>query len=310
MADLTIPPHYRVRVKQRLKVLAYAEEHGLKPAARHFALSRTTVREWRDRRDAQGPAGLLPRYPKRRRRRVAPEIIPLVKQARVEHRLGADRTRIWLQRVHGISIAAQTIQRLFRDLGLHRLPIRRKRRPKQMRLFEKDQPGDSVQVDVKFVRVNRQRYFQYTALDDCTRFRVLRLYRYLNHRTSLTFFRELRQAMPFPIRKLQCDNGTEFPLEFALTVQEAGIRHRYITPRRPEQNGKVERSHRIDDEEFWQRESFASFDDAAVALEAWERRYNHERFSMALRGHTPSEILAAKLSARTTARLASPGGRS
>ena len=310
MANVVIPPQYRVRVKQRLKVLAYAEEHGLKPAARHFAISRTTVREWRDRRDAHGEAGLLPRYPKRRRRRLAPEVIPLVKQARVDHRLGADRTRIWLQRVHGISIAAQTIQRLFRDLGLHRLPSRRKRRPKQMRLFARDQAGDSVQVDVKFVRVNRQRCFQYTALDDCTRFRVLRLYRYLNHRTSLAFFRELREAMPFPIRKLQCDNGTEFPLEFALTVQAAGIRHRYITPRRPEQNGKVERSHRIDDEEFWQRESFTSFDDAAVALEAWERRYNHERFSMALRGHTPSEMLAAKLSAREGTQLASTGGES
>ncbi|HZT76592.1 MAG TPA: helix-turn-helix domain-containing protein, partial [Vicinamibacterales bacterium] len=252
MSDVVIPTHYRVRVKQRLRVLAYAEEHGLKPAARHFALSRTTVREWRDRRDAHGVAGLFPRYPKRRRRRVAPELIPLVKQARLEHRFGADRTRIWLQRVHGVSIAAQTIQRLFRDLGLNRLPSRRKRRPKQMRLFAKDQPGDSVQVDVKFVRVNRQRFFQYTAIDDCTRFRVLRLYRHLNHRSSLTFFRELRDALPFPIRKLQCDNGTEFPLDFALTVQAAGIRHRYITPRRPEQNGKVERSHRIDDEEFWQ----------------------------------------------------------
>jgi hypothetical protein len=50
--------------------------------------------------------------------------------------------------------------------------------------------------------VNRQRYFQYTALDDCTRFRVLRLYRQLNHHTSLAFFRELRTAMPFSIQKL------------------------------------------------------------------------------------------------------------
>ena len=142
-----------------------------------------------------------------------------------------------------------------------------------MLLFSKEQPGDSVQVDVKFVRVNRQRYFQYTALDDCTRFRVLRLYRQRNHWTSLAFLRELREAMPFPIRKLQSDNGTEFSLEFSLTVQAAGIRYRYITPRRPQQNGKVERSHRIDDEAFWHRHTFASFDDAALALEAWERRY-------------------------------------
>ena len=97
------------------------------------------------------------------------------------------------------------------------------------------------------------------------------------------------------------------PVEFALTVQAAGMRHRYITTRRPEQNGKVERSHRIDDEEFWQRQAFASLDDATIGLEAWERRYNHEHFSMALRGHTPSEILAAKLSAQASNRLASTG---
>jgi transposase InsO family protein len=307
MPDFVIPPRYRLRVKQRLVVIAYAEAHGVKPAGRHFGLNRKTVREWRDRHRAHGLAGLLPRYPTRRRRRVAPEVMPLVRLARIEHRFGAARTRIWLQRVHGISVATQTITRLFRDLGVNRLPSRRRRRPKQLRLFAKDQPGDSVQVDVKFVRVNRQRYFHYTALDDCTRFRVLRLYRQLNHRTSLAFFRELRAAMPFPIRKLQSDNGVEFPLDFALTVQAAGIRHRYITPRRPEQNGKVERSHRIDDEEFWQRQSFASFDDAAGALEAWERRYNNDRFSMALRGHTPAEMLALKRSGPRSDQIVSTG---
>jgi transposase len=89
MPDAVVPIRYRLRVKQRLVVLAYAEEHGLKPAARHFALSRTTVRGWRDRHRAQGFPGLLPRYPKRRRRRVAVEVIPLVKVARTEHQFGA-----------------------------------------------------------------------------------------------------------------------------------------------------------------------------------------------------------------------------
>jgi transposase InsO family protein len=305
-----IPVRYRLRVKQRLKVVGYAKVHGVKPAGRHFGLDRKTVRQWRNRYRAQGLVGLLPQYPAKRRRRLAPHVIPLVKLARTEHQFGAARTRIWLQRVHGISVATQTIQRLFRDLGLSRLPNRRKRRPKQLLLFEKDQPGDSVQVDVKFVRVNRQRYFQYTAVDDCTRFRVLRLYRQLNQYSSLSFLRELREAMPFPIRKLQSDNGTEFPLAFALTVQQAGIRHRYITPRRPQQNGKVERSHRIDNEEFWQRHTFASFDDASMALEGWERRYNYERFSMALRGQTPAEKLAVKLNARETDQVALIGARS
>src|SRR5689334_9526225 len=104
MSDVVIPPQYRSRVKQRLKVLAYVEDHGVKPAARHFALSRVTVRQWRDRHRPEGVRGLVPRYPTRRRRRIAADVIPLVTEARLEHRFGADRTQIWLQRVHGISL--------------------------------------------------------------------------------------------------------------------------------------------------------------------------------------------------------------
>jgi hypothetical protein len=44
-----------------------------------------------------------------------------------------------------------------------------------------------------------------------------------------------------PIPKLQCDNGAEFPFAFSLPVQEAGMKHRYITPRCPQQNGKAEK---------------------------------------------------------------------
>ncbi|WP_447603022.1 integrase core domain-containing protein [Nitrospira sp. Nam80] len=134
--------------------------------------------------------------------------------------------------------------------------------------------------------------FQYTAIDDCTRYRILRLYPRKNQQTSHMFFTTLQTALPFSIRKLQVDNGTEFPLAFALTVQQAGMRLRYITPRCPEQNGKVERSHRVDEEEFWSRSAFAGFAPAAEALLTWEHRYNHERFSMALNGLTPAEKLA------------------
>jgi len=69
------------------------------------------------------------------------------------------------------------------------------------------------------------------------------------------------------------------------------MRLRYIQPRCAEQNGKVERSHRVDEEEFWSRSTLESFTPAAEALLAWERRYNHERFSMALSGLTPAEKL-------------------
>ena len=84
----------------------------------------------------------------------------------------------------------------------------------------------------------------------------------------------------------------EFALEFVFAVEAAGIRHRYIRPRRPQQNGKVERSHRIDQEEFWGRHKFTDFEEAATGLSRWERTYNYDRFSLALRGYTPAEKLA------------------
>jgi len=169
-----------------------------------------------------------------------------------------------------------------------------------MLLFEKDEPGDSVQVDVKVVKLQREKVFQYTAIDVCTRFRVLRLYPRQNQQTSLEFLEEERRGLPFPIRKLQCDNGSEFPLAFKLAVEAAGIRHRYIKPRRPQQNGKVERSHRVDQEEFWSQHDFATRAEADGPLTGWAHRYNHERFSLAFHGCTPVEKLLAKEAAQHT----------
>jgi len=290
---IAIPAQSRLRVKQRLAIVTYAVEHGVLPASQRFSLDRKTIREWRERWREHGLLGLVPRYPKRRKSRVPDDLMQLLEHARRELGYGAPRTRIWLRRVHQRDLPAATIHKAFVRLGVPKLPGKRRRavRPKQLHLFEKPEPGDSVQVDVKVVKVSGRKAFQYTAIDDCTRFRVLRLYREQNQRSSIDFLAELRRALPFPIRRLQCDNGSEFPLAFALTVEAAGIKHRYIRPRCPQQNGKVERSHRIDNEEFWRRHRFGSFGDAAQALGGWERIYNYERFSMALHGATPAEKL-------------------
>jgi transposase InsO family protein len=111
--------------------------------------------------------------------------------------------------------------------------------------------------------------------------------------SSLDSLRQITQAFPFPIRKLQTDRGTAFSFTLLLAVERWGIRHRYIQPPSPDQNGKVERSHRVDVEEFWGRSRFASFELAEAALRVLEQHYNEVRFSMALRGRTPAEKLAA-----------------
>lgn len=297
MRAAAVPRRYRLRVQERLLVLEYATANGVRPASRRFGFTSRTIRRWRVRWRADGVRGLIPRYPARRRRRIPESLVDLIRHARVDFSYGSTRTQLWLWRVHRLRVSQTTIQRVVRELGLPRVKPVRKRRPRQLKLFERERPGDCVQVDVKFVRVGGQRLFQYTALDDCTRYRVLRLYRRLNHRSSIDFFRQVQAALPFPIRQVQTDNGNEFSLAFKLTVEEAGIAYRYIRPRRPQQNGKVERSHRIDHEEFWSQQRLTSYGQAEIALRAWERHYNVERFSLALRGQTPAEKLAARLAA-------------
>jgi hypothetical protein len=209
-----------------------------------------------------GLAILAPRYPRRRasqRRLEVPDVIEHIRHTRETLGYGAARTRLWLIPVHRVRLAIGTIQCVFRDLGLPYLRRTRKRAPRQLKLFEKAEPGDSVHVDVKFVRIAGRWAFQYTALDDCTQFRVLRLYGHLHHKASLAFLGELRRAFPLPIRRLQCNNGRELPLEFVLAVKATGIRHHCIRPRRPKQNCKVQRSHRIDHDELWNRQTFRDF---------------------------------------------------
>src|SRR5207245_392773 len=98
-----------------------------------------------------------------------------------------------------------------------------KREPRQMKLFEKADPGESIQVDVKYVQIAGRWAFQYTALDDCTRFRILRLYRRLHHRPRLAFLAELRRAFPFPLQRLTCYHGPETCRAPATTASRLGL---------------------------------------------------------------------------------------
>lgn len=237
---------------------------------------------------------MIPRYPTQRPSRLPAETLRLIEHARRELEYGAGRTQVWRWRGHRLHLHRATITQVFQRLGLPHLPRRRTRasRPRQLRRFEKPDPGDSVQIDVRPVKIGGHRAYQYTALDDCTRLRALRLFRQLGVRSTLEFLADVRQRVPFSIRKIQTDHGAECPLEFVLALQEAGIRPRYIRPRRPQPNGKVERRHRIDQEACWSRRQFETFPEADVAIQGWERTYNVDRFSVALHGETPAEKLA------------------
>ena len=167
------------------------------------------------------------------------------------------------------------------------------------RRYAKAHPGETIQMDVKFIRdpsSPRRRLFQFTAIDDCSRYRVIRIYPRNTTRNAIDFFETVKQVFPATIREVQTDNGPEFATEFGFHLTRQNVRHRLIRARTPRLNGKVERSHRTDEQEFYSRQKFIDQEDLKVKLAGWERHYNQERLHMALGGQTPAEVLSAKMS--------------
>jgi transposase InsO family protein len=155
-------------------------------------------------------------------------------------------------------------------------------------------PGEKVQMDVKFLKrlgKERKRFFQFTAIDECTRYRVLKIYGSQTEKSAIDFMEKVRRKLPFAIREIQTDNGSEFGSHFTWHINDLGITHKRNNPGCPEENGKVERSHRTDQEEFYDNNEFKNEDDLHEKLEKWEKEYNFDRPHMALKGLTPGEKL-------------------
>ncbi len=145
--------------------------------------------------------------------------------------------------------------------------------------------------------VRRKKYYPYTAIDDCTRLRVLRIYDKNNQKTAIAFADYVIARFPFQVETIQTDNGAEFQSAFHWHVLDKGIRHRYIKPATPRLNGKVERSHRIDGEEFYRLLDGVMIDDTQLfndKLAEWENFYNYHRPHGGLGGQTPYERLRQK----------------
>ncbi len=154
------------------------------------------------------------------------------------------------------------------------------------------------------MQVTRKRLYQFTAIDDCTRLRVLKVYDACNQSTAIRFLDDVLRRLPFRVLVVQTDNGAEFQSHFHWRLEALDIRHVYIRPRTPHLNGKVERSHRIDDQEFYQLlDKDGISDDIHLfneKLREWEDYYNYHRPHGALDGQTPYERLIAKMRAGTS----------
>jgi transposase-like protein len=153
-----------------------------------------------------------------------------------------------LARRHGLELALDTIHKVLVRHGENRLERPRLKR-KGTKRYSRPVPGDRVQIDTCKIRPG---LYQYTAIDDCSRWQVLGLYPRRTAADTRDFLEHVLEEMPFPVQRVQTDRGQEF---FAYEVQD-DLRERHIKfrpnrPRAPHLNGKVERVQRTALEEFW-----------------------------------------------------------
>jgi putative transposase len=278
---------------------------------RHFGISRETFYSWRRRFDPHDLHSLESRSHRPHHRRQptwTPACADQVLRLRLRFpRWGKDKLVVLLGR-QGLRLSTSMVGRILRDLkkrGVLVEPLRSgSRRPRRWlrprpyavrkpKEYRACQPGDLVQVDTLDVRpLPGVIWKHFTARDVVSRWDVLQAHTRATAATATQFLDSLQQRMPFPIRAVQVDGGSEFTAGFEQACQQRGWRLFVLPPRSPKLNGAVERAQRTHTEEFYQVTN-CSLEMAALnrELREWERTYNTVRPHQSLGYLTPAQYL-------------------
>lgn len=285
------------------------KEVKLKDAAKLCPYGKRSIERWVAAYKKGGADAL---EPKTTRPRTHPDETPIHVKERVialrkETNLCALKLK-WRLAKEGAAIHERTIGKILKAEGLVRTYRIRKVKYKYIKALL--QPGELIEIDVKYVPglIAGMQYFQYTAVDCASRWRHLAVYdEQVNHH-SILFFKEVMARFPHQIRAVKTDNHSAFTnyctgmtKRSDMTVKtihafdrfcaEQRIVHYLIDPGKPAQNGKVERSHREDQEKFYDTNRFRSLTDLQRKLAVWNTYYNNLEHC-GLNGKTPNEFLA------------------
>jgi len=213
----------------------------------------------------------------------------------------------WQLAKEGIEIHERTIGKILKKEELTRKYRVKKVKYKYLRAER--QPGELVEIDIKEVpgNVAGKQYFQYTAVDTSSRWRYLRIFDGYGSWESILFLEDVIARFPHSISGVKTDNGSPFTNYYLGTNKRSDLTvktihafdrfcatqriiHYLIDPGKPAQNGTVERSHRSDQESFYDRNSFSSLSDLRRKIRMWNNTYNNLEHC-GLDGRTPNEFL-------------------
>ena len=298
--------------QRRVKWFDYYYSHGqnARLTCRHFDISAQTFYRWKNRYDPghlETVEGRSHRPVKVRQPTYSVELVEAVLKLREEYpRWGKDKLVVLLQR-EGFNCCASTVGRIIHRLkerGVLKEPVpnhisarkKRRQRPYAVRKpkeYIAREPGDIVEVDTLDVRPLPGMILKhFTARDVISRWDVLEAHTRATSNTASGFIEAMIERMPFPIRAVQVDGGSEFQDAFEEECQRRGIKLFVLPPRSPKLNGHVERAQRTHTEEFYEvTDAGFEISELNKALLEWEKVYNTVRPHQALGYLTPQEFL-------------------
>ena len=273
----------------RQRVLKYSLKNGVTAASIRFGRSRQAIYEWRAKWDGKSWKSLIekshrPHHHPAEHTAEEKEMI-----LRRYPRYKDDMMLLWDSlRKSGYKRSYTSLVRVVRKWVQPEIEKRAVRQNKPY--VRAEYPGQKVQVDVKYVPsycvTNGQKYYQYTAVDECSRWTYREMYDEHSTYSSAQFLMNLVIKCPFPIREIQTDNGSEFTNAllqkscehkslFENLLDQYGIVYHRIRVATPRHNGKVERQHRIDEARFYKKISMYSLEDGRKQLDRYNARSNN-----------------------------------
>jgi len=289
----------------RRKMVEYYKNHGATRTAIRYQTSRKTVYKWAKRYN-----GTLESLKDQSHR---PHHSP---RAHTEAEIKGVRRALKQVKWQDLLLAFQILQQKgytrsyggFKRISAKLRALKpKKKKPKQKPkpYTRAEYPGQKMQIDVKYVPTkcvaNGKKYYQFTAVDECTRWTYRQMYDEHSSYSAKAFLLELVRILPFPIRRIQTDNGTEFTNAllvvtakhktlFEQALLELDIDYQRIRIATPRHNGKVERQHRTDQLRFYNGLRMFSLADGRKQLAVYQRKSNHH-IKTCLGMFSPHQIL-------------------
>ena len=290
-------------LRRKLLILEFIDsKSNVSKECKEFDIPRSSFYEWKRKYESGGIEELRRKkpIPKSHPNQLPLDVVDKILELRILYHLGPQRITWYIERYHGIITSCSTVYRTLVRNNQSKLPKAASRRAIHTKRYQKTVPGHHIQVDVKFNWLktehgNKVQRFQYTAIDDATRIRALKIYKRHTQKNAIDFVDYVINKFPFRIHTIRTDRGHEFQAQFHWHVEDKGIQHTYIKPRSPQLNGKVERSHRTDKDEFYQLLTYTDDVDLNKKLDEWENFYNFNRPHSAFNGKTPYEALSSLL---------------